>query len=223
MPLTAARRGPGERGTVPVTKLRRSERVKKPPEPTPLSPPLSDAELSERLAQGDRWAREALYRKYVQVVWGLALRLLGHGPDAEDVVRDTFMEALRDAHQARDRRMLRSWLMGVTVRHAQRKLRRRRWLHSLGFDRGERTQLLDEQVERSFEPALAGALHKLGALLDRLPTRRRIAWCLRYMEGCSLEEVAAYCGCSPATAKRELSAAQRLVRQHLELEEPRDG
>lgn len=200
---------------MPVTKLRRSERVGQPSEPTLLSPALSDAELSERLAQGDRWARAAVYRKYVQIVWGLALRLVGDRADAEEVLRKTFAEALRDAKQVRDRRMLRSWLTGLTVHHARRKLRWRRLLRSLGFDRSARTMLDEPDID----PQLRG----LAELLDRLSTRRRVAWCLRYMEGCSIEEVAAFCGCSLATAKRELTAAQRVVREQLEIAEPNDG
>lgn len=208
--------------TVPVTKLRRSGRVRQPPEPTPLAPPLSDAALSERLAQGDRWAQEAVYRKYVQVVWGLALRLMGNRADAEDVVQATFAEVLGDARQARERRMLRCWLVGVAVQQAQRKLRRRRVLRALGFERGEHTHRLDEQAGRSLDSELASDLRTLGELLDRMTTRRRVAWCLRYMEGCSLDEVASYCACSLVVAKRELNAAQRAVQQHFTIAEPSD-
>lgn len=205
---------------MPVTKLRRSGRVRQPPEPTPLAPPLSDAALSERLAQGDRWAQEAVYRKYVQVVWGLALRLMGNRSDAEDVVQATFAEVLRDSRQARDRRMLRCWLVGVAVQQAQRRFQRRRLRRALGFDRGEHTHRLDEQAGRSLDLEVASDLRKLGELLDRMTPRRRIAWCLRYMEGCSLDEVASYCACSLAVAKRELEAAQRAVQVHLTIAEP---
>jgi RNA polymerase sigma-70 factor (ECF subfamily) len=216
-------RGPDERGFVPARKLRKSDRVRLPDQPTPLSPPLDDAELSERLAQGDRWAQEAFYRKYVQVVWGLALRLMGNRADAEDVLQDTFAEALRDAGQMRDRRVLRSWLMSVTVHQAHRRFRRRRLLRSLGLERGERMDALEQQACRGTGPEAAAELRKLAQLLERLPARRRIAWCLRFMEGCSLDEVAEYCACSLATAKREISAAHAQIKQHLDIAEPSDA
>jgi RNA polymerase sigma-70 factor (ECF subfamily) len=207
---------------VPATKLRRSARIRQPPEPTPLAVPLSDAVLSERLAQGDRWAQEAMFRKYVREIWGLALRLMGNRVDAEEVVQDTFAEALHDTQQARERRMLRSWLVGVAVHHARRKLQRRRLLRLFGFERGERTHRLDEQLARSLDAGFASDLHKLGELLERMPPRRRIAWCLRYMEGCSVDEVASYCACSLALAGRELDAAQAIVRIYLDIREPSD-
>jgi RNA polymerase sigma-70 factor (ECF subfamily) len=44
-----------------------------------------------------------------------------------------------------------------------------------------------------------------------VPPRDRIAWTLRYIEGQQLEEVAGICGCSLATAKRRISAAQERI------------
>ena len=208
---------------MPVTKLRRSGRITQPSEPTPLSPSRSDAELTERLARGDRWAQQAVYRKYVHVVWNLSLRLMGNRADAADLVRATFSVVLCDQRQALERRMLRCWLFGVTVQHALRTLRRRRLLRALGYERAERRHRLDQQLEQRLVPELASDLHKLGEVLDRLPARRHIAWCLRYMEGCSLDEVASFCGCSLSVAQRELTAARATVQEQLPIGEPRDA
>jgi RNA polymerase sigma-70 factor (ECF subfamily) len=180
-----------------------------------------DAELAERLARGDAWAREALYRKYVQAVWGLALRLTGNRCDAEDVVQDTFAEALRDAAQLRDRGAIRAWLMGVAVHQVQRRFRRRRLLRALGLERGD-ADTLDEIAARHTPPDVLAELQLIGRELRRLPSKTRIAWTLRFVEGCSLSEVAEFCDCSLATAKRLIAAAQRKLACHLEPEEAAD-
>jgi RNA polymerase sigma-70 factor (ECF subfamily) len=203
---------------VPAFRARKSDRVGVAPEPTPLSVPLDDLELSERLAAGDGWAQEAFYRKYVGLVWGVSLRLMGNRPDAEDVLQDTFAEALRDAKQLRGRGVVRSWLMSVTVHQAHRRFRRRRLLRKLGLDRSEATETLDGLASPDTGPELQLELRKLGELLATLPVRRRIAWTLRYVEGCSLEEVAGYCGSSLATAKRDIAAAQVLIQAHVNVE-----
>jgi RNA polymerase sigma-70 factor (ECF subfamily) len=174
-----------------------------------------DAELAERLARGDAWAREALYRKYVEAVWGLALRLTGNRSDAEDVVQDTFAEALRDAAQLRERGAVRAWLMGVAVHQVHRRFRRRRLLRLLGLDRGA-ADSLDEIAARHTPPDVLAELQLIGRELRTLPSKTRIAWTLRYVEGCSLGEVAEYCGCSLATAKRSIAAAQRRLARHVE-------
>jgi RNA polymerase sigma-70 factor (ECF subfamily) len=187
-------------------------------DPTPLLEPIDDAELVQRLARGDAWAKEALYRKYVHAVFGLALRLSGQRADAEDIVQDTFAEALRDIQQVRDRGALRSWLMSVAVHQVHRRFRRRRLLRVLGLDRTDEPAMdalasSDATAEQRLE------LRLLGQVLAALPVNERLAWSLRYVEGCSLDEVARYCDCSLATAKRRITRAQRGVARHVRIEE----
>jgi RNA polymerase sigma-70 factor (ECF subfamily) len=53
----------------------------------------------------------------------------------------------------------------------------------------------------------------LQKLLARLPVDLRVAWSLRNIEGQSLDEVAAICKCSLATAKRRISQADDRIRE----------
>jgi RNA polymerase sigma-70 factor, ECF subfamily len=177
-----------------------------------------DVQLAERLISGDSWAREVLYRKYVEVVWGLALRLVGNRSDAEDVVQDTFIEAFRDVGQLRDRAAIRPWLLRVTVHQVHRRFRRRRLLRALGLDRGADLEELASLVAPNLSPELAVELGLVQRLLAQLPAAERIAWCLRAVEGYALEEVARLCDCSLATAKRRISAAQARIGSHVTLQ-----
>jgi RNA polymerase sigma-70 factor (ECF subfamily) len=63
----------------------------------------------------------------------------------------------------------------------------------------------------------------LDRMLARLPTKERMAWMLRYVEGCELPEVARMCGCSLATAKRRIAAAHERVAAHVDVRENGDG
>lgn len=177
-----------------------------------------DAQLAERLVSGEVWAREVLYRKYVEVVWGLALRLMGNRSDAEDIVQDAFMEAFRDVGQLRDRTAIRAWLLRVTVHQVHRRFRRRRLLRALGLDRGAEVEQLEKVVAASVPPDVVIELGLLNRVLGELPANQRVAWSLRTIEGYALEEVAVLCDCSLATAKRRIAAAQLRIGQHLEVE-----
>ncbi|HMI91793.1 MAG TPA: RNA polymerase sigma factor [Polyangiales bacterium] len=190
-------------------------------DPTPLLEPIDDPELIERLARGDAWAKEALYRKYVHTVFGLALRLLGQRADAEDVVQDTFTEALRDVQQVRDRGALRSWLLGVAVHQVHRRFRRRRLLRVLGLERNDEPAL-DALAGRAVSAEQRLELRLLAQVLASLPARERMAWSLRFVEGCSLDEAARYCDCSLATIKRRIASAQRAVARHVQVAEVAD-
>src|SRR3972149_6559111 len=60
-------------------------------------PDLTDSELIERVADGDRPAFEELYRRYARAVLGLALRRLGDRGRAEDAAQDAFVAIWRSA------------------------------------------------------------------------------------------------------------------------------
>jgi DNA-directed RNA polymerase specialized sigma24 family protein len=60
-------------------------------------PVVSDSELIERIAGGDRPAFEELYRRYSRTVLGLALRRLGDRGRAEDATQDAFVAIWRSA------------------------------------------------------------------------------------------------------------------------------
>ena len=51
----------------------------------------------------------------------------------------------------------------------------------------------------------------LYSVLNRIPAGPRAAWVLRYLLDEPLDRVAEMCGCSLATAKRRIAAAERLL------------
>ncbi|HEY3354286.1 MAG TPA: RNA polymerase sigma factor [Polyangia bacterium] len=185
-------------------------------------PPLSavpapgDGELVARAVAGEAWARETLYHRHAGAVAGVLVRLLGAGADAEDALQDTFVTALHELARLRERDAVRPWLLRIAARQAHRRFRRRRLLRLLGLDRGG-----DSALAALAAPATSPETRAELALLDRalaaLPPGPRIAWSLRFVEGYDLEAVAAACGCSLATAKRRIAAAQAQVGRHVDL------
>lgn len=53
--------------------------------------------LLPSVAAGDRMAMESCLERYEGLVWALARRMLGAGPDAEDAVQEIFIELWRSA------------------------------------------------------------------------------------------------------------------------------
>jgi RNA polymerase sigma-70 factor (ECF subfamily) len=178
-----------------------------------------DAQLVERIRQGNRAAEEALYRAYAPAVLALATRLLGRRSDAEDATQDTFVIAFENIERLRDPAALRPWLMQVAVSQVRRRFRKRRLLKALGLHIGADDATLDSLVAPGASQEVRADLSMLDRILAGLPAAQRIAWMLRYVEGEELQAVAHACGCSLATIKRRIAAADAQVHGELRVSE----
>lgn len=174
-----------------------------------------DAELVRRALTGDRWAEEALYHRHVRAVTGVTIRLLGRTAEAEDVVQDTFVSALERLQQLRDPAMFRAWLLRIAVHHVHRRFRRRKLRRTLGLQDGVDDASLRELAAPGQSPETRAELQKLDVALAGLPSRHRVAWMLRHVEGLRLREVATVCDTSLATVKRWLVVADQVVSAHV--------
>lgn len=74
---------------------------------------LTDENLLERIAAGDRDAFCALYDAYRGMVFGFALSMLRNTHDAEDAVQDTFLRVREAAHLYTPRGKAKAWLLTI--------------------------------------------------------------------------------------------------------------
>jgi len=183
---------------------------------SPTQAGLLDAELVARARRKDRSAEAALYRAHVDAVASVAVRLLGRSSDAEDVVQDAFVTALTRIDQLRDGTLFRAWVMRITVHEVHRRFRRRKLLRALGLDRGDDDATLARLGVSLLAPEQRAELAALDRVLARLPSRERIVWMLRHVEGQELAEIASACEASVASIKRWLAKADGEVRAHVE-------
>jgi RNA polymerase sigma-70 factor, ECF subfamily len=151
---------------------------------------------------------EDAFRTYSRYVATIAFRLLGRDDEVDDVVQEVFLQAHKGLQQLRDDEAIKPWLATVTVRVARRRLRLRRMGAWLGWS--EPTEF-DRIASPGASPEHQALLARVYAVLETLPVNQRIAWALRHVEGEKLEEVAQIAGCSLATAKRWIGAAQAAI------------
>lgn len=148
---------------------------------------------------------DALFTRFSPHVARLAYRLVGRDGDVDDLVQDVFLAAHESMPVGLPDDDTRRWLSTVAVRLAWRKLRRRRIATFFGFgDDGPDERL----VAASASPETSALVAQLYRRLETIPLAERVAWTLRHVENEPLDEVARLCGCSLATAKRRIAAAQ---------------
>lgn len=153
---------------------------------------------------------EEAFRLYARYVGAIGLKILGRPSEVDDLVQEVFLEAARGWSSIRDPGAIKGWLAKITVRVARRRLDKRRLRERLTF------RSLPEElpvVASTASPEQRALLQQVYRVLNGLPSRDRVPFCLRYLEGEALDQVAALCDCSLATAKRRIASALDSIRE----------
>ncbi len=160
-------------------------------------------ELVLKAKQGDRQAFGELARLYAPIVTGAVLSRVGRFHDAEDLVQETFLRALRQIGSLEEPDRLGSWLYGIAlnvVREQRREPAPR--------------PLPEAPAPRPAEPAVDA--DKLRGCLDRLPESLREIFILRHIQDLSYRDLGEIRGASVTSVGERLWKARRLLRQCLE-------
>ncbi len=174
----------------------------------PPAASVPDATLVVAARDGQKWAKEALFRRHARMVNGLAHRIMPRDSEVDDVVQDSFVTALSSLHKLENPQAFASWIASIVVRTAYKKLRRKKLLRRLGLARSEPIDV-ETAVSGSAPPDVSAELKAMYGLLDELPVEARIALVLRRVEGLQLDEIATQMGLSLATVKRRLQDAEQ--------------
>jgi RNA polymerase sigma-70 factor (ECF subfamily) len=170
-----------------------------------------DAQLVRAASEGERWAKEALFRRHVKRLLGLAYRLMPE-EDPEELVQETFIVALPRLKTLSNPASFGPWTSAVLVSIVRGRLRRQRWLRRLGMADPDPFEM-ESVVSKDAPPEVHDALVDLYRGLRRLTDEQRIAVVLQRVEGLELTEVAARMGLSVATVKRRVVEADGLLEE----------
>jgi RNA polymerase sigma-70 factor (ECF subfamily) len=181
----------------------------------------SDAALVVAARAGESWARETLFRRYARMVFGLVYRLVGRDDELEDLVQECFVQALANLGRLSEPQAFGGWLTAVVVRTTHKALRRRSIATRIGLRHRRDPVDVDSLVARGAPADVVAELHAVYRLIDRLPSRTRVALILRRVEGMSQDEVAAAMGVSVSTAKRLIVEAELFLDDSLGAAQPR--
>lgn len=175
-----------------------------------MGPAATDAVLVAQAQQGATWALEALFRRHRPRVSALAFTLMGSNADLEDLVQDSFAQALQCLDKLKEPAAFASWLTAIVVGTANKTFRRRHLLIRLGLwshHPGE----IERLAARTASPEIAAELRAVSAVVNSLQSESRIALLLRRVEGMRLEDIASMMKLSLSTVKRRLGVAEQVL------------
>ncbi|HVZ70840.1 MAG TPA: RNA polymerase sigma factor [Polyangia bacterium] len=154
-------------------------------------------------------AVEDAFRRYAPLVASLGLRITALRDEIDDFVQEVFLRATRGIGALRHQGATKAWLVSITINVARQRLRVRKLRKMVGLASSPDEQ--EDIVDPALSPEDRLLLTRMYRALDALPVNQRLAWSLRHIEGERLETVALLCGCSLATAKRRIVAAQKAI------------
>ncbi len=167
--------------------------------------PATESVALVRAAQrGDRTAFGQLYSKYAGMVYSIAASRMVFS-DANDVVQETFLRALRQLRRLRDPGAFGGWL-GAIARNVIVDIQRR--------GRGS-AELVDEPVHRETQRDEAEARAAMRANRS-LPQAYREPLMMRLVEGMTGPEIAERTGLTPASVRVNRHRGMNMLRQRLE-------
>jgi len=168
-----------------------------------------DRALVSAILADDPEAPAVLVDRYRNVVFGLCLRMLGHRQDAEDVLQETFVRALRSVSKFDGSRPLKPWLLGIAANRCRTALARR-------SRRPASVEPPEDQEDP--RPGLSDPDDLRGELaraLDRLRPHYRLVFTLYHESGLPYEEIARVVGRPVGTVKTWLHRARAELAEDL--------
>src|SRR5689334_7669398 len=168
----------------------------------------ADDELIEAAALGDRGAFGELYVRYSRMVHGILLaRVPPH--EAEDLVQDVFMSAMRQLRGLRTPSAFRGWLAAIARNRA------------IDYFRGARERVPLEDNTADLRGTGTNDGFAILEAIRKLPEAYRETLLLRLVEGMTGPEIAERTGLLPESVRVNLCRGMKMLRERLEGTEAR--
>lgn len=169
--------------------------------------PVSEANLINRIKQGDHTAMELLFKDHIQGAVRLAYLITKDWTTAEDATQEAFIQVMRSINSFKQGKPFKPWFSRIVINKAKR-IKQKRKAEPAG-------DIHAENDHGSFSPEeMAIKREKERALftaIKRLDENHRLPIILKYLNGLSEAEVASTLNLPPSTVKSRLyTARQRL-------------
>lgn len=177
-------------------------------------PPSLDGSVIARCRAQDPMAFRAFVVRYERMVFALLSRMLGHGPEVEDLAQETFVRAYRafPSFDPDGPAKVSTWLLTIATRLALDVRKRKR------ADDAPMSEI-EPPSDRPSNPELSLERRELGEAIAtaaaELPDDQRAALVLAEMHGLSILEIAQALEVPENTAKTRLFRAREKMRASL--------
>ena len=165
--------------------------------------------------------REVL--EHLPALLAVASRLMRNGSEAEDLVQDSVLKAIRAREQFESGTNLKAWLLKILTNTFINRYRRGGLERSVldgpdadpladGWVSASTMESLRDPESQALRPILEG---EIGKALEELPTEFRLAVVLSDVEDLSYKEISDVMGCPIGTVMSRLHRGRRMLKSRL--------
>ena len=176
-----------------------------------------DAQLIQRVLEGDDTAFSVLVRKYQKSVHALAWRKIGDFHIAEDITQETFLKAYQKLSTLKEPQSFAGWLYVIAANYCSTWHRKKRlWTQSLENTNSaalERTTYSGYIVAENERVAMETQREVVKKLLAKLQESERTVITLYYLGEMNYEEISRFLGVSVGTVKTRIYRARRRLKK----------
>jgi RNA polymerase sigma-70 factor, ECF subfamily len=171
---------------------------------------------------------EAFVRRYQDMVYATAVRLLGNPAEAEDVAQNVFLRAFQRFAEIGQSPAAPGWLKTVTTNACLNYLQRHRarWrlfseMQPATEDAPDFESTLSADSSQILDLERADTKARLEQALRELPDHQRVPLVLYHLEDMGYQDIADRLGVSLAKVKTDIHRARLALRKRLALDAPR--
>ena len=180
----------------------------------------NDAELIQRVLEGDDTAFSALVKKHQKSVHALAWRKTGDFHVAEEITQDTFLKVYQNLSTLKEPQKFAGWLYVIATNYCKMWMRKRRLstqsLEDTSSAELEKATYSGYVIAENERTTAESQREVVKELLAKLQESERTVITLYYLGGMTYEEISKFLGVSVGTIKTRIYRA----RQRLKKEEP---
>jgi RNA polymerase sigma-70 factor (ECF subfamily) len=177
----------------------------------------------KKLQSGDTEELTKMVQQYSDPIYRVALRMLNDQAEAEDVLQETFIKALRSLENFEGRSNLSTWLFRIAVNESLMVIRKRKPEISIKQDDAvdeenegiSVSQIVDWCCLPESEFLTNETRGVLGDAIQKLPENLRTVFILRDIEGLSIIETAQALELTETNVKTRLLRARMKLREEL--------
>ena len=178
----------------------------------------------EALRAGDRTEFARMVDAYSTLIYRLGLKMLGNQQDAEDILQNTFLNALTHLASFEGRSSISTWLYRIAANEALMMIRRRKSnfnLEDMQPEDSDDIPLPETFVDWSLLPEKELLSDEGKGVLEtairQLPENLRVVFILRDVEDLSIRETAEILNLTEVNVKARLLRARMALREQLSM------